>query len=128
MWLPTDPDRKSLHVLQTEFRSMNFFFKKCNVTCFHIMINSHLRILLLKLKWHTHVCKGYGMPLLCWNVIILKKPELYPAFSSLKANFAMPNKKTTVILWKLVQRHCYNNMDMSTQAKLAMNTALEHRE
>ena len=31
--------------------------------------------------------------------IILKKPELNPAFSSLKANFAMPDKKTTVILW-----------------------------
>ena len=34
--------------------------------------------------------------------IIFKKPELYPAFSSLKANFAMSDKKTTVILWKLL--------------------------
>ena len=34
--------------------------------------------------------------------IILKKPELNPEFSSLKANFAKPDKKTTVILWQLL--------------------------
>ena len=34
--------------------------------------------------------------------IILNKPELYPAFSSLKVNFAMPDKKTTVILMETV--------------------------
>ena len=32
--------------------------------------------------------------------IISKKPRLNPAFSSLKAGFAMPDKKTTVILWQ----------------------------
>ena len=36
------------------------------------------------------------------RLIICKKPELNPTFSSLKANFAMPGKKTTVILWQLL--------------------------
>ena len=32
------------------------------------------------------------------EIIILRKPELNPTFSSLKANFATPDKKKTVIL------------------------------
>ena len=31
------------------------------------------------------------------QLIILKKPELNATFSTLKVNFATPNKKTTVI-------------------------------
>ena len=33
--------------------------------------------------------------------IIFTKLELYAAFSSLKANFAMTDKKTTIISWNL---------------------------
>ena len=36
------------------------------------------------------------------RLIIWKKPELNPTLSSPKANFAMPEKKTTVILWQLL--------------------------
>ena len=36
------------------------------------------------------------------ELIMLKKPELKPTFSSLKANFATTDKKTTVILWQLL--------------------------
>ena len=36
------------------------------------------------------------------RLIIWKKPELNPTLSSLKTNFATPDKKTTVILWQLL--------------------------
>ena len=29
----------------------------------------------------------------------------------------MSDKKATVTLWKQLQRHCYNNMDMPTQTE-----------
>ena len=62
MWLlPTDLDKQSLYILQTESQSMNSYFKKWKVTCCHMMISCHLPILLLKLKWYTHLCKGCGM-------------------------------------------------------------------
>ena len=61
MWLPTDLDRKSLYILQTESQSMNSYLKKWKVTCCHMMISCHLPILLIKLKWYTHLCKGCEM-------------------------------------------------------------------
>ena len=47
--------QKNLYILQTESQSMNSFLKKWKATC------CHLPILLLKLKWCTHLCNGCGM-------------------------------------------------------------------
>ena len=47
--------QKNLNILQTESQSMNSFLKKWKATC------CHLPILLLKLKWYTHLCNGCGM-------------------------------------------------------------------
>ena len=33
-------------------------------------------------------------------ITVSKKPRLNPAFLSLKGDFAMPDRKTTVILWQ----------------------------
>ena len=66
-----------------------------------------------------------------FHLIILKKLELNPIFSSLKANFATPDKKRTVILWQLLYRDCYNiGHANKAQAKLGLtpprNTESEH--
>ena len=65
LWLTTDLDRESLCILKTEAQSMtgsmNSYFKKWKVTCCDMMISCHLQILLLKLKWYTHLCKGCGI-------------------------------------------------------------------
>ena len=46
VWLPTDLDRKSLYILQTESQSMtgsmNSFFKNWKVTCCDMIISCHL--------------------------------------------------------------------------------------
>ena len=55
-WLPTDLDRKTFTFYKLNLNPWtHFFLKKRKVTC------CHLPILLLKLKWYTHLCKGCGM-------------------------------------------------------------------
>ena len=49
-----------------------------------------------------------------------KKPELYPEFSARQENNSY--------FMESFKRHCYNNMDMPTQAKQTVNIVLEHRE
>ena len=52
-------------------------------------------------------------------IIIIKKPELNPTFSSLKANFATPDKKTTAFYGNFYKDTFIIILDMPTNIKWA---------